>query len=60
MLKNGEYGKLLNPSTYLSPPYGYNPIDYKWNTLGMTDAAKQLGTFSPAEWANYKRMLRED
>jgi hypothetical protein len=42
MLKNGEYGKLINPLTYTSAPYGDNPVDYKWNTQGMTDAVNKM------------------
>jgi hypothetical protein len=52
--------EMLNPLTYISPPYGDNPVDYKWSTLGMTDAAKQLGIVLPVNWADYKRMFRED
>ena len=48
MLKNGEYGKLINPATYYSAPYGDNPVDYKWNTQGMTDAANTLRKPTPA------------
>jgi RHS repeat-associated protein len=52
MLKNGQYGKMLNPATYYSPPYGDNPVDYKWNTQGMTDAANKIGKPTPATYMN--------
>jgi hypothetical protein len=48
MLKKGEYLKLMNPATYYSAPYGDNPVDYKWNTQGMTDAADKIGKPTPA------------
>ncbi|MHA4811761.1 polymorphic toxin type 44 domain-containing protein [Flavitalea flava] len=60
ILKNKKYLQLINPSTFASPPYGDNPIDYKWNTQGMTDAAKQQGKILPANWADYKKMFNED
>jgi RHS repeat-associated protein len=52
MLKNGDYGKMLNPGTYYSAPYGDNPVDYKWNTQGMTDAANKIGKPTPATYMN--------
>lgn len=43
--------------TYTSQPYGDNSVDFKWNTLGMTDAARQIGTVLPENWADYKRTI---
>ena len=54
MLKNGEYAKMLNPATYYSAPYGDRPIDYKWNTQGMTDAANKIGKPTPATYMDAK------
>jgi len=54
MLKNGQYGKMLNPATYKSAPYGDNPIDYKWNTNGMTDAANKMRKPTPAAYMDAK------
>jgi len=54
ILKNKTYGQLLNPMTYLGAPYGDNPVDYKYNTQGMTDAASKLGTMTPATYMDQK------
>ncbi|HET9055204.1 MAG TPA: RHS repeat-associated core domain-containing protein, partial [Chitinophagaceae bacterium] len=54
MLKKGEYGKIVNPATYYSAPYGDNPVDYKWNTQGMTDAANKIGKPTPAAYLDAK------
>ncbi len=54
MLKNGEYGKMLNPATYYSAPYGDAPADYQWNTQGMTDAANKIGKPTPATYMDVK------
>ena len=54
MLKMNQFAKLLNPATYYSFPYGDNPVDYKWNTNGMTDAANKMGKLTPAAYMNAK------
>lgn len=54
MLKNGEYGKMINPATYYSAPYGDNPVDYRWNTQGMTDASNKMGKPTPSMYMDAK------
>ncbi len=54
MLKNGRYGKMINPATYYNAPYGDNPVDYKWNTQGMTDAANKIGKPTPTTYMEAK------
>jgi len=45
--KNGNWWAHWNPATYLKPPYGDAPNDYKWNTQGMKDAPKRVSSPSP-------------
>jgi hypothetical protein len=51
MLKDGtSLGNLWNmmsPVTFSFPPFGDNPIDFMWNTKGMTDAASEIGLPPP-------------
>ena len=39
--KNHEYIKLLNPITYMYPPFGDKPRDYYWNRTGISDAKRE-------------------
>jgi RHS repeat-associated protein len=54
MIKNGQWGKFLNPFTYSSPPYGDNATDYMWNTKGMDDAARKMGKKTASQYAAEK------
>ena len=47
MLKNREFGKMLDPKTQLIAPYGDKLTDYKWNTRGMDAAAREMHVKGP-------------
>jgi len=49
LLKNGDYGNLLNPATYLSAPYGDNPVDYTYNSLGIDQGKADLNNFKKTQ-----------
>ena len=49
LLKNGQGSRLLTPNIWFESPYGDNPLDYKWNRLGMNDAAVKKGIDTPDE-----------
>jgi RHS repeat-associated protein len=47
-LKNHSLGA-INPLNYAMPPHGDAPMDYFWNTKGMTDAANQRNMLTPVQ-----------
>ena len=48
-IKKSEFIKLFNPFHLIMAPYGDDYTDYKWNTRGMTQAAKELGKSTPGQ-----------
>ncbi len=37
IIKNGEWASLINPGTYILPPFGDRRRDYNWNKTGISE-----------------------